>query len=163
MQPTTYLLSESYIRRKMRLPIAGPLTFALVLILLTSLLGLGKSLHPIFIGLLGFVAFLLVFFRELRARRESAKKLPKMAIEVTDGSLRLIDSGGAYEVPFASIKAVLVDRRQNGPKVVYLQRIDAATIHVDNLDRMDQFATQISRIVGAGKVRDLLWWQRPPR
>jgi hypothetical protein len=163
MQSVIYRLSESYIRKKTKLPLAGPLTFAIVLALIISVLDFGKPLRPIYIGTTALLAFSLVFYKELRSRRKAAQKLPKMAVEVSDESLRLIDSGGAYEVPVSSIKAVSIDRRSNGPKVVYLHRIDAATIPVDDLDRMEQFATQVSRIVGAGKVSELKWWQRPPR
>jgi len=163
MESTIYRLSESYIRKKTKLPLAGPIALALVLALIISLLDFGKPLHPIYIGMTALLAFSFVFYRELRSRRKAAQNLPKMAIEVSDETLRLVDSGGAYEVPVSSINAVSIDRRSQGPKVIYLHRVDAPTIHVDDLDRMEQFAAQMSRIVGTDKVHDLRWWQRPPR
>ena len=163
MQPTTYRLSDSYIRKKSKPSIAGPLAFAMVIGLMIGPWGFAKSMHPALGVLIAALAFAYMFYKNLKASRRSAEKLPQMGIEVSADTLRFIESGGMYEVPVSSIKAVAIDRRSNEPRVVYLQRKDEGTINVDDLDRMDQFAKQISQIVGSSKVRELSWWQGPPK
>ena len=163
MQATTYRLSDSYIRKKSKPSIAGPLAFALVLMLMIGPWGFAKSMHPALGILIGVFAFSYMLYKNIKLSRLAAEKLPKMSIEVSAETLRFMESGGMYEVPVSSIKAVAIDRRSNEPKVIYLQRHDEGTINVDDLDQMGQFARQISRIVGASKVRELSWWQGPPK
>ena len=162
MQPTIYRLSESYIRKKTRPAVAGPLAFALVIVLMVGPWGFAKSMHPAISVLIGLLAFAYMFYKNLQLSRQAAEKLPKMAIEVSPDTLRFIESGGMYEVPVSSIKAIAVDRRSDEPRIIYLQRHGEGTINVDDLDRMSHFESQISRIVGTNKVRDLSWWQGPP-
>jgi hypothetical protein len=104
-----------------------------------------------------------MFYTKLKERRLAAKQLPAMTVEVSSTSLRLSDSGGTYEIPISSIASVSVDRRAEGPRVIYLQRPEESTILLQGLERPSQFLSELSGIIGATKFRDLKWWQGPPK
>lgn len=162
MLSSTYKLSDSYIRKKTRLPLLEPTIFALVLALFFSAVATDHWQPAIGIAV-GAVTFLFLFHSKNKDRRLAARQLPAMAIEISPASLRLFDSGGTYEIPISSISNVAIDRRAEGPRVIYLQRPGESTIVLQGLDRSSQFLTELSSIVGSSKFRELKWWQGPPR
>jgi hypothetical protein len=162
MLPSTYRLSDSYIRKKTRIQILGPTVFALVLALFFSAVTTDHWQPEIGLAV-GAVTFLVLFHSKNKDRRLAAKQLPAMAIEISPGSLRFVDSGGTYEIPISSIAKVAVDRRADGPRVIYLQRPGESTIVLQGIDRSSQFLNELSTTVGSSKFRDLKWWQGSPR
>jgi hypothetical protein len=162
MLSSTYRLSDSYIRKKTRLPLLEPTIFALVLALFFGAVTTDHWQPGIGIAV-GAITFLILFHSKNKDRRLAAKQLPAMAIEISPGSLRFFDSGGTYEIPISSIASVAIDRRAEGPRVIYLQRPGESTIVLQGLDRSSQFLNELSPIVGSSKFRELKWWQGPPR
>ncbi len=162
MQTSTYRLSEAYIRKKTKLPLLQPTIFGLVLAVFFSQFQVGNWQPAIGIAF-GLFAFLILFYSKLKERRLAAKQLPAMSINVSSDVLRFADSGGTYEISTSSLAAVAVDRRSDGPRVIYLQRPGETTILLQGLDHPSQFLSELSSIIGSTKFRDLKWWQGPPR
>jgi len=162
MRSSTYRLSDSYIRKKTRLPLLEPTIFGLVLALFFSAVATDRWQPAIGIAV-GAVTFLVLFHSKNKDRRLAARQLPAMAIEISPASLRFFDSGGTYEIPISSIEKVAIDRRAEGPRIIYLQRPGESTIVLQGLDRSSQFLSELSSIVGSSKFRELKWWQGPPR
>jgi hypothetical protein len=163
MQPVAYRFSQNYIQAKTRGPIHGAIVFILLIACIALALGLSKSWHPAIAATLFFVAASIMLHKNRKLSREAATHLPQVVVELSPDVLSFAEPGGRHELPISSITSVVVDSRAQEPRIVYLQRTSGDTILIEGLDRLSQFVQQISQIVGTSKVKELKWWQMPPR
>ena len=163
MQPVAYRFSQKYIRAKTRGPISGAIFFILMIGGIALALGLSNAWPPAIAVIAFVVAASFMLHKNRKLSREAATNLPQITFELSPDSLCLTEPGGRHELPISSITAVFVDSRAQGPRIVYLQRKSGDTLAIEGLDRLSQFVQHISKMVGAPKVKELKWWQMPPR
>lgn len=163
MDKTTYRFSESYIRSQVRGPILGAIVFIAFIALLTGGMAIGGEWHPAISAGIFIVASLLMLLKNLKLSRNAAAHLPKVAIELSGDSLCFVEPAGSHTIPLASIRTIVVDRRRQEPRMVYLQRAAGPTVQLQGLARFEQFTQQLTRSIGASKLRELGWWRFPPR
>ena len=159
MKNDTYRLGEALIRRKSRPSVAGPAVFALMLVLLAGPLGFRLDMPLVASVLLGILIFTFMLWRNAKRARSAAENLPKMEISVAPDALRFKDAGGIYEMPLSSIRSMAIHRRSGEPAALYLRHANGESIKIEGLERMDAFAAHLTRLLGAGKVSDIRWWQ----
>ncbi|MGS1079894.1 hypothetical protein [Pseudoxanthomonas beigongshangi] len=163
MEKSTYRFSERYIRSKVRGPIYGAIVFIAFTAIFTGGMAIGGEWHPAISAGLFLVASMFLLRKNLKLSREAAEDLPKVAIEISDNSLCFVEPGASHIIPMDSITSIVVDRRRQEPRVVYLQRTAGPTVQLEGLARFEQLTQQLAKAIGTSKLRELGWWQFPPR
>ncbi|MBD9434468.1 hypothetical protein IB223_00010 [Pseudoxanthomonas sp. PXM03] len=141
----------------------GAIVFAALMALISAGMTIEGDWHPaISIGLF-VAASLFMLMKNRKLSRDAASHLSSVAIELSDDSLRFVELGGSQIMPTASIASIIVARKAQETRVVYLQRTAGLTVQLEGLEGLGQFTKQLASIIGPSKVKELKWWQFPPR
>lgn len=163
MQQTTYRFSERYIRTKVRGPIYGAITFSALLGLITVVMTLAGNWHPTISAGLFAAASIFMLLKNRKLSRTAAEYLPKVEVELSGDSLCFNGPAGREIIPISSITSIVVDQRAQEPRIVYLERAIGPTIQLEGFDKFDQLSRQLVKAIGSSKLKELQWWQFPPR
>ncbi|MFT3806851.1 hypothetical protein [Arenimonas sp.] len=162
MQNSTYRYSAEHILSGQRTAIAG----ALVPGLLVAAIAVGSAVMKSWIaaaifGVIG-VASAYQAYRNVQEARRSAAQMREMGIELATDALRLFGPDGTAEVPLASIVSVQVARRGGRVRATRVNLPSGDALVIAGIDRLEEFTTSLSRLVGQSKVQEFRWWQAHP-
>lgn len=162
-QNRNYSLSKEYVAAQTRAPIHGALVFAA----LGGLIAFGvtwRSSEATAIGLgIAALAGGLMFWKNLGVSRQRASMLPKLSVALSAEELRIQEVDHRISIPTSSIAFVTIDQRRGAPRVVYIRTVEGTTLQLEGLERFSNFTRDLSKFVGANKVREMKWWQFPPK
>lgn len=163
MQQAIYRFSESYMRSKIRGPIHGAIALSAFLGVIALAMTLARNWHPVISAGLFAAASIFIIFKNRKLSRTAAAYLPYVEVELSGDSLCFNGPDGRASIPLSSITSIVVDQRAHEPRVVYLKRAIGSTIQPEGFDKFNQLTQQLTKAVGSSKLKELQWWQFPPR
>jgi hypothetical protein len=162
MTAGVFLYSETFVRslrRKLLWRVALPLLF-LTLALFVTLTARAWMWSAVW-----FTALVVVALRSRQALAAGSMEtahVRQSSVELREGALRFVSPDGVAEVPMDALRFVRMARRQGSTRAIALELSSGETVVLSGLDRMEEFATRLSHMVGAERVGQFRWWQAHP-
>lgn len=162
MQNNIFRYSEHHIQFIRRLATVLALIQTCLFLLLLLLEILDRKWIVVVIFSVACIALSVRSFKAIRSANTEAANMREMRIELSPASLRVCGPDGIGEVPLQTISAIQIVRRHGSVRAVSVNLPSTDTIVITGIDRLEEFATELSRYLGQAKVGEYRWWQAHP-
>ena len=162
MSSKIYRYTESHMRSTRRAAVTQAFIPALIFAVALVVCLLTKQ----WLAVAGFLAVgLIVTFQGYRRTREAieqVRQMQKMSIELAPDVLRFSGPDGVAEVKLETVVSMQVARRNGTVRAVCIKLPSTDVLTVVGIERLEEFTTSLSRLLGQSKVREFRWWQSHP-